>query len=1711
MGGWACAAEELQYWDVQVALDHDKSAIGCYCLNHPGQVVLNPGHLSPPLSDQKLIVCTDFEVVYWFVLCRWRDSCSLHLSWSNRSSVSFSRDYLSAGGLMTWTIRDAYGDVRWASKFEAARALGFSVTTILPKDEDEGFVAVGQSVSPFQAALIMCQIQEVCRQQGHATPNQGFTETMTLLRNKQGFMDTFFIRDHGLAHESLATRLSTPTQLEIQCPHCHLMTNQPLLLACRKCCMVACHRCLTDDCMDSHFTVVQETTAQQELDELNRLYQPPLAGRRLFSVIRVETGFQENLDCDLAQNVGQAYLYCDLPQGSTFFKDQIMVRDDYAPQHGDILHAIRNNRQDDACPLCLTHAMNRQLRLCLMCNRIGCALCIVDKCSRCTGGALSCRTCHERAADSHIRALHEHASLQLEHDTQPCLPEWDWTLSCDIEAEWELLTVLAYPSGRATVKRSLFHNTTHIVDTVKRMGYDLPSEVQIFWGDSVKPHLHKAVEGYILVVPTDQLGQGRIPVVCRTHKGEHVKMCPPTQPLNAWIRSMLNLDERQAGYKVLYRQQVLQGTSTLTLATGEVLTKVPPWSQQSRSLDCPEEGMHLLDSVFTEIPQPLQTAGLGGSFPGTITNWCGVVMLSGTFQPLPVPLPGQTWGQWTAHLPLPDHEHIWATSNGRHLPPDQPLDGRPILLRLHARGRGGGKQSGKHDALAKKLATHLQSKGVPSEEATSRAEAVINVVGTSAVQEAYDSMDPWRALKSAAGNRIRLVKPEELKAAKTRTVSAASNDRGPDPWAASDPWSQGRNPKETSPTTSDAPISLLPGFFLDQEAQPLPILQHLVAEGKGVALLNVEETQIHASANYLLSEEELAAIVVSPTPPSTGQMPCRPISFAAMHGEQKVLLRGYIVDVGQKAAKLKVRREYQATWETVAKNPLRYVWSVIDGLQQATATTWSRKYFNGRKEATADTATTWHCFAKIPGNGIDQYLTQSGKGGVFVIPKANGDASLAGHFRVIWLDHTDLDRAVTLQRTYPDILGLVRGRDTLGVRLRASDYSGTRKKIEPSWSPQGLLTDLVVEVRWSIAPLPPHTDKAAVQRIIKELNWKAVPLKQLSSTTWVVGSSATDLAPTDVFDFDNQPALITRQNVRQANLPAQMVLAAPPASKKSLVSRFTAGRWQAPAIQSQDSSMEPTPGPPVTARALMAELRDEVNQRLGDFQAQIQQTVNQVNVKVQEARDTAASCTMETEAMLQRQDARVTQLETSVQQLSNHIVTKTDLQDALKAAMELQSREIRTFLAKRSPDVTPTNDPKVRVIAVYGYHSGIKDSLTKNDILLGKILHRAQAFDLPVIVTGDLNCDINQLEAWHAAVARGYVDVAARQAALSSSEPEPTYKGQSRLDYVLCNRAAAVAFQALSADPQGFTDHAALSASFDWGLFQPVVPRWSFPRALDDQPKTLGQVASLVAQPQLHEQFCAAIQSNDAEAALGLFARIYEDKVSRAYRQVVSTTIPPKFLGRTRCKIQKLKGGPVVALPETQSLAEGFRVVCFDKARRWLQELQSLQNKDADIAKQHVLWKKIVRCEGFSPSFPEWPLSHDVVLSVPFELPSGEWIQHVAQAIQYECKLLQMLQDREKNAMILRNMKLDWSKGGRLHSQSIKPVPLGTMDSLMVKKERSFHLLRCCKGKEAQISFHDGLPTPPGTQLTFHGKEGVIQAAVVKASHKVEWNMPANG
>ena len=512
-------------------------------------------------------------------------------------------------------------------------------------------------------------------------------------------------------------------------------------------------------------------------------------------------------------------------------------------------------------------------------------------------------------------------------------------------------------------------------------------------------------------------------------------------------------------------------------------------------------------------------------------------------------------------------------------------------------------------------------------------------------------------------------------------------------------------------------ITLAHGHFVDQGGDPLAVLHQLVAEGKGVALSSTEEVQTFATANYLLSEEELGAVVVAPQQPKTGSLECREISFPAMHGEDKVLLKGFLIDFGQKRVRTKeavhrvdlepqntttmaieVRREYQQNWDNVAKNPMRFVWSCIDGLQRNVVSTWSRKFFSGRRESKPDVASTWHMFLKVPGDAIEPFLRLSGKHGIFITPKASETNNVAGHYRVIWLDHANLEKALTLQRAHPEIIGLVRGRDTLGVRVKVGDYSTTRVKLEPTWSSQGLLTDIVVEQKWVVAPLPAHSDRGSLQQALIKLPWRAVPLKQLSATTWLVGSSLAAPPPTDVIEIGGQPVLITKQTAKATRNTDQVVLAAPPAFRRSFNTEINKGRWQTPAtvVSQSEAAMEQASGPPATARTLLADLRDEVNTRLGDFQAQIQTAVNQVNVRVQEAQDIAATAAMEAEALATKQDHRIQQVENAVQQLSISIVTKADLTGALSAAMEQQSKELRLLLAKRSPDATPTNDSKAQ-------------------------------------------------------------------------------------------------------------------------------------------------------------------------------------------------------------------------------------------------------------------------------------------------------------------------------------------------------------------------------------------------------------------------------
>ena len=412
---------------------------------------------------------------------------------------------------------------------------------------------------------------------------------------------------------------------------------------------------------------------------------------------------------------------------------------------------------------------------------------------------------------------------------------------------------------------------------------------------------------------------------------------------------------------------------------------------------------------------------------------------------------------------------------------------------------------------------------------------------------------------------------------------------------------------------------------------------------------------------------------------------------------------------------------------------------------------------------------------------------------------------------------------------------------------------------------------------------------------------------------------------------------------------------------------------------------------------------------------------------------------------------------------------------------------------------------RVRVIAVYGFHSGLTDAAPKNDILLGKAFRQADSFAVPTIIAGDFNCALSDLHSWHSAVARGFVDVAQRVALLHDQVPEPTYKGICRLDYVVCNPIAATAFQDFMLDPNGYTDHAILTAVFDWNRCQCKIPTWSFPRNLKNEKETLTQVCAIDTDATLQQLFLEAIEQDDVDQAFCLFCQSFENKAVRAHQQICNRPLSGAYLGRGCGKLTCQGDRRVLVCQDSSVGIDSKQLTQRCKLIQWLLELQSLPNRGLSEATQVQLWQKIFRAPGFSPDFPTWLLKTNFVDEVPFTKASQQWLDKVCSSLLYEKQLWQQVHQKVKRSNLARCMQQDWSKGGRLHAGVVKPIPLCTLDSLVKEKLRPFKHLRCNKSGPLQLQMLDNEPTPPGAAFVFTYQDQVTRARVSRVIVMLNW------
>ena len=680
----------------------------------------------------------------------------------------------------------------------------------------------------------------------------------------------------------------------------------------------------------------------------------------------------------------------------------------------------------------------------------------------------------------------------------------------------------------------------------------------------------------------------------------------------------------------------------------------------------------------------------------------GLIDLVGATHVLPPPAEPMKLQQWLQPWVQIPWERLWLTHHGHPISKDMIVDDKkPICVQL----RFGLRSGGKHQGDLKRLEQLLVLRGVPEQEAPSRANKVLELTGLEALQSAMASLEPWRQLKQIVGQKMRLVLPKELQVHKNS--GKAAQDRGEDPLAACDPWAQALAAKAENPVE----LRFDESFFLDQSDCKLPVINQLTVGGKGAVLASRLDTEVFAKLHGVSSDDELVAVVVGNSPPQVGQLPCSELTFPAWHGKCKILLRGFAVNFGKVMAKssptlhcfdlsasdqtvisLEIRREYVQDWDLVTSNPFRYATDNVSGLQGSIKSSWFKRFFQGRKVAQSPAeAQTWHGFARIDHEQLQSLLKQSGTAGIFLTPKDDDSNMASGKYKIVWLPSADLSESLTVMKSFEEARGLVRGKTTLGLRVQAEQYSSVRSRVEPTWRPDSDLVNIVVEKRWLITPVPQATDRSTLLALFEKLGWRAVPLRQINGSTWVVGSSKDSNPPSDTFSLGGQLVLITEQQPVKPPLSRDTVVAGPPAVKRALDRQLAGQHVQLVSSASSSGSTTVVTTSSGPTRALVEDLKADMCERFKELQVEFGKAINEVqnrceqleatcSEQVAEIRDLNTE-TVDTFTRIQEtQTARIEQLESSVAHVSQNCVSKTDLQSVLAEALEKQNRDLRALL-----------------------------------------------------------------------------------------------------------------------------------------------------------------------------------------------------------------------------------------------------------------------------------------------------------------------------------------------------------------------------------------------------------------------------------------------
>ena len=388
-----------------------------------------------------------------------------------------------------------------------------------------------------------------------------------------------------------------------------------------------------------------------------------------------------------------------------------------------------------------------------------------------------------------------------------------------------------------------------------------------------------------------------------------------------------------------------------------------------------------------------------------------------------------------------------------------------------------------------------------------------------------------------------------------------------------------------------------------------------------------------------------------------------------------------------------------------------------------------------------------------------------------------------------------------------------------------------------------------------------------------------------------------------------------------------------------------------------------------------------------------------------------------------------------------------------------------------------TQNGQVRIFAVYGYHQGFPDFQLKNETLLREVLARASTVDIPCLIVGDLNCDLQSLQIWPDMQQAGWKDAAMVQAVWDQDQPAYTFK-ESRLDYILFNAKAASAFRSFNVSEVPETDHKSVNAVFDWTAL--ATSRRSLKMPMDisklqqELPTPLLLQADLPCASQARLE--RSLQQPGTHQAWQQFCRTYEDTVDQALFCNTGHRLLQKFRGRgqPRFVAKDVCHIPTRAARHGEFHASGDESTVLLRQRiRQIRRIQTYVGQRRRLEQMHLsvvdrirlqdaccaTWRSVYSANGFTPNFRSWWLQ-EVRDDFPLYLPSASEAHDMAEVLKALEPQWRQVCRRHRDANLTSVFAEDWKQGGSLFYRAIKPPGRPRVDSLDIPSHHRIMLAR---------------------------------------------------